>query len=40
MPNVNWLFLNAPHNQNLKHAICFEPNNEILSQQQKNLIRK
>ena len=21
--NFNWLFLNAPHNQNLKYAICF-----------------
>ena len=23
MPDVNWLFLNAPQNQNLKYAICF-----------------
>ena len=22
MPDVNWLFLNAPHNLNLKYAIC------------------
>ena len=40
MPDVNWLFLDAPHNQNLKSAICFQPNNEILSQEQKNLILK
>ena len=26
-------------NQNLKYALCFSSNNEILSQQQKNLIR-
>ena len=29
MPDVNWLFLNAPHNQNLKYAISFYPKNEI-----------
>ena len=23
MPDVNWLFLNAPHNWNLKYAIYF-----------------
>ena len=40
MTDVNWLFLDAPHNQNLKYAICFQPNDEILSQEQKNLIPK
>ena len=34
------LFLNAPHNQNLKYAILFKPNDEILSQQQKTLIQQ
>ena len=23
MPDANWLFLDAPHNQNLKYAIYF-----------------
>ena len=40
MPDVNWLFLDAPQNQNLKYTICFQPNDEILSQGQKNLILK
>ena len=35
MSYVNWLFLNSRHNHNLKYAICFQPNDEILSQQQK-----
>ena len=25
MPDVNWLFLHAPHSQNLKYAIFFNP---------------
>ena len=37
MPDVNWLLLNASHNQNLKYAICFKLDNELLSQQQKKL---
>ena len=42
MPDVNCLFLNPPHNQNLKyaHPILFEPKNEIFSQQQENLIQQ
>ena len=40
MTDVNWLFLDAPQNQNLKYAICFQPNDEILSQEQKNIIPK
>ena len=40
MPDVNWLFLDAPHNQNLKYAILYEPNDEILSQQKKTLIQQ
>ena len=35
IPYVNWLFLNASHNQNLTYAISFQPNDEILLQQQK-----
>ena len=35
---VIWLLLTAPHKKNLKYAVCFQLDNEILSQQQNNLI--
>ena len=34
MLDVNWLWLNASHNQNLKYANCLKLDNELLSQQQ------
>ena len=40
MPDVNWLFLNTSHNQNLKYAICFYFDKDIFSQQQKKLTQQ